>query len=316
MARMRIRNLTSFFVLLLAGTTLARAQVALGQTSSRPTPPARSAGAPATKSQVAAEPRPAAPDPARLAQLEKVLKGWEQRSARIKTLYTSFTRYDDLVVANDKRSFIGQAELKSPDLAYLNLQELDVKNKNQPEPMTERIVCTGKEVWQYDNESKQIFIFPLAKDERKRAIEEGPLPFLFNFKVDEAKQRYRFQLLDSAPPAEGKPGVYILEITPLLPIDIQEFKTAWILLNRERFLPEAIKLWSPNGRDTRLYKFPNIQANVAIDPARFNPQPMAGFKVVRNPGAATPPRGAQPAVGAAPAPRNGQAAPKIGRRPN
>ena len=59
----------------------------------------------------------------------------------------------------------------------------------------ERIICTGKEVWQYRSDTQQIFIFPLGKDEQKKAIEEGPLPFLFNMQADDARQRYQMTLI-------------------------------------------------------------------------------------------------------------------------
>ena len=55
---------------------------------------------------------------------------------------------------------------------------------------TETIVCGQNDVWQYLYEGKQIFIFPLAKGERQRALDEGPLPFLFNMKAKEAEERY------------------------------------------------------------------------------------------------------------------------------
>ena len=34
--------------------------------------------------------------------------------------------------------------------------------------------------------SSKIYIFPLDKDQRKRALEEGPLPFLFNMRAADA----------------------------------------------------------------------------------------------------------------------------------
>jgi TIGR03009 family protein len=300
MARKPLRNPMSCFLMMFTVSSLAAAQVAQGPAGARNAPPAPVdvAQAPKAKVAVKAQRNLAAPKSANAGELERILLQWERQSASIKTLKTDFTREDDLVVANDKRKYEGQAAFQRPDLAYLNLQELGAAKILQP--MTERFVCTTTEVWQFDNESKQIFISPLANGKGLNAVNRGPMPFLFNFKVDMVTQRYRFALIESTPCAPGKPGRFILEVTPLLPTDIQDFKSAMVLLNRERFLPDAIKLRDPNGRDTRLYRFSNTEANVDIDPSRFKPQPLRGFKVVQNPVAANQPADGRPAVGAAP----------------
>jgi TIGR03009 family protein len=287
-------------------------------------PAAKQSAAPSAKAAARSEAPAQAPptDAAAAIQLERVLKGWEQKSSKIKTLSARFTRHDVMAVTGTTRTFEGWAELKSPDLAYLNLSEIPAVKGEKQDPLTERIVCTGKEVWQYDNETKQIFIFPLARDQARKAFEEGPLPFLFNFRVEQAKKRYRFSLGKVIAPEAAKPGLaaksglYVIHIEPLLAIDKQEFQLAQVLLNRETFLPEAIKLTAPNGKDTKLYKFPNIKDNVTVDDSYFIPKEFKGWKVVRNPEAGgAPAAAAQPAPGRGAMPKNAQA-PRLGRTNN
>ncbi len=82
----------------------------------------------------------------------------------------------------------GRALFKAPGLAWIDFRK--VVDPKQPNPKTvahERIVCTGQEVWQYRSDTQQIFIFPLEHDAQKRALAQGPLPFLFNFRADDAK---------------------------------------------------------------------------------------------------------------------------------
>ena len=108
----------------------------------------------------------------------------------------------------------------------------------------ERIICTGTEVWQYRCDTNQIFIYPLEKDVQQRALEEGPLPFLFNFKAAEAKKRYEMALV--AEDAE----TFTIRIIPRLPIDQDSFKKAFVLLDRQLFLlPRRIFLLLPDEQE-------------------------------------------------------------------
>src|SRR5262249_57909701 len=118
----------------------------------------------------------------------------------------------------------GRAMFKAPNLAWLDFaKEKEVKDsKTGARSMKfvphERIVCTGTEVWQYRCDTSQIFIYPLEKDVQQRALEEGPLPFLFNFKAADAKKRYTMTLVDDNPEAP------VIRIIPRLPIDLACFQ--------------------------------------------------------------------------------------------
>src|SRR6185437_14621758 len=113
----------------------------------------------------------------------------------------------------------GRAILRGPNLAFLDFQKY-VKNektgKTELKPH-ERIVCTGTEVWQYRSDTRQIYIFPLEKQNQKRALEEGPLPFLFNMKAAEAEARYEMTLVDETP------RFFVISVNPLLKIDMESF---------------------------------------------------------------------------------------------
>ncbi len=142
------------------------------------------------------------------ARMQWLLKAWEGQSKKLKTLDVHINRIDLAPAWNEELRFEGRAVFKKPELAYLNFNKVkttkDAKGKQVPvvnpkdgKPVStphETIVCTGREVWQYLHDLRQVFVYPLAKEERKRALDEGPLPFLFNMKAQEAERRYFLSL--------------------------------------------------------------------------------------------------------------------------
>jgi TIGR03009 family protein len=259
-----------------------------------------------------AAPRPAAkgattvqiaPDP----RLEQLLKRWEQQSSQLKTLDIMLTRRDRSAAWGDE-DFEGRVMLQSPNLAWLDFSKL-VPNEADPKKKKlvheERIICTGNEVWQYKSDTKQIFIFPLVGGAQQRALEEGPLPFLFNMKADDAKRRYQMALTN-----EDKTS-YVIRVIPRLEVDQQAFSKALIQLNREKFLPTRIFLYSPDGKSSKDFIIPleTVKENVALAPVNFiGKDPGKPWQLVRNPGGGQ----ANPQPGRAARPRPGQPAMRPG----
>ena len=149
----------------------------------------------------------AAPDPA---QMQRLLKDWERQSAKLKTLDVWIYRIDR-PAAGMKRFIMkggpSSRALSSPtstsrrsrpsatprgSWSRWRIPKDPKKRRTTPD---ETIICGANEVWQYLYPTKQIFVFPLAKEQRQRALDEGPLPFLFNMKAEEAQARYEMKLL-------------------------------------------------------------------------------------------------------------------------
>jgi TIGR03009 family protein len=248
---------------------------AWGQTASR-----KSAGqTPATKRAPAAAPA-VKPDPAvekqKEAKMERLLQLWEQRSTRLKSLDVKIKRTDTNPKWKEVEEFLGRAILKSPDLAWLNWDKYVVKNEKKVPQPCEQIRCTGTEVWQYLCETSQIHIFPLDQEKQQRALDEGPLPFLFNMRVAEVKQRYLMRYL------REDQRSYIIEVTPLKHIDRQSFSKAFLQLDRQYLLPTRIFLFSPDGASTRDLVLTDIKPNAAVAEDNFKGQPWKGWQVVRH----------------------------------
>ena len=171
----------------------------------------------------------------------------------------------------DEVHFEGRAVFKSPNLAYLDFWKLkltpnakgqlapanDPKNGKPLTTPTETIVCSRNEVWQYLYEGRQIFVFPLAKGERQRALDEGPLPFLFNMKAEEAGARY--QMLFEGENTEN----YAVKVVPGSRKTRSPSRSAFLYLDKKYLLPERIALISPDGKSSRDFGLHDIKANTA-----------------------------------------------------
>ena len=207
---------------------------------------------PGSGSTTGCEPLPGSGRPAAGSDMDDLLDLWEGQSAKLKTLEVAIYRIDkNPAWWDEEEHYVGHAAFKSPQLAYLDFRKVKLqaqadpkdKNKKKLVPLKkngqivstpyETIVCTGEEVWDYRYDVKQIFIYTLDKDARKRALEEGPLPFLFNMKASEAKQRYQMALQSQ----DDKR--YLVKIKPLLKEEKERYSFAWIYLDRDFLLADA-----------------------------------------------------------------------------
>jgi TIGR03009 family protein len=252
----------------------------------------------------------AAPNPA---LMKKLLVDWEGQSAKLKTLQVSIYRIDISPQWQDEIHYEGRAAFKSPELAFLDFKKIKTKvdAKGKVVPILDAagkrklisfdtLVVTGDEVWNYKYDTQQVFIFPLPKEKEKRALEGGPLPFLFNMKAAEAERRYRMTLLGE------NAKKFLIRVEPLMQQDKEDFSMAFVTLDRAFLLPVQIQLISPDKKSTRDYRLSNIKANADV-PAEFfqGVNPGRGWKMVRNPmpGQEPAPKAANAADRRKPAPR-------------
>lgn len=265
----------------LARSPGAVAQVARPSPAPAPRPQLKApARPPATAGRAvapAAQPQPPVND----ARVKQLLGEWEKKSAELKTLDVHLKRTDKaLDGAWDDEEYLGRAILQSPDRAWLNFDKIQKGKDGKPVGVPhERIICTGSEIWQYQSKTKQIFIFPLDKENKKRAMEEGPLPFLFNMRAADAEARYLMSIVKETP------EFYVLSVAPRLRIDQEAFSKAFLQLNRTTYLPVRIKLISPDGNNTKDYVLSEVKRNNPVRPENFKgvvlPKP---WQVERDPG--------------------------------
>ncbi|APW60374.1 outer-membrane lipoprotein carrier protein LolA [Paludisphaera borealis] len=291
----------------LAAVCTAGAPTAFGQA------PKAAPAAPKQAQPAAAQAKAAPADPAKM---ERLLVLWEKQSSLLKTLDAKIFRRDYIVAWEEYEYFEGRAIFKNPNLAYIDFRKIQQDKDKKPvkDPKTnawvsapkERIICTGNEVWQYDSDTKQIIIYPLDKDQAAKALEEGPLPFLFNMKADDAKRRYNMTLISEDEKTYG------ISVRPKLEVDQESFSQAFVQLDRKYLLPVRIILHSPDGKSQKDFQLSGIKPNAKIEDDTFQGKTDASWKVVRNPDGDERPRAGVAGGQRRPAPaaaRN-QAAPK------
>jgi TIGR03009 family protein len=241
------------------------------------------------------QPRAAAAKPP--IQIEELLRLWEGQSKKLKTLDVWIYRIDKNPAWGEEIHYQGRAKFKSPQLAYLDFKKIKTAKNAQgklvpvPDPKNpkqrilmpqETIICSKDAIWQYLFPVQQIFIFPLAKEQRQRALDEGPLPFLFNMKAQEAKDRYTMHILGETP------KYYSILVEPKLKEDQEAFKKAQIILDTTYLLPVRIVLISPDQKSSKDFQVEHIVPNAVVDDKFFQGRELAKWKIIRNPNAQGP----------------------------
>ncbi|MHC5541873.1 outer-membrane lipoprotein carrier protein LolA, partial [Singulisphaera rosea] len=265
----KIRALTTVAV-----AALSLSAAAQEQPRSAATRPPAAKSAPTTKAAPVASP-PIDPQGKRM---DELLKFWAQRSSNLKTLDVVIKQTNTLAKqwGGKKEYREGRAFFQTPNLACIDFKSIVGQGAASKKVDYERIVVTGKDVWHYRSESKQIFIYPLGREQRERALDEGPLPFLFNFRADEAKKRYKMSLL-----REDQDN-YLIDVLPLEEIDKESFGKALIRLDKKQFLPTKIALYAPGypaDDSMKFYELANVRQNVAVPAENFRGQRLANWKV-------------------------------------
>ena len=253
---------------------------------------------------------PPAADPEKTRKVDAILAEWEHMNAPVTQLDATFKRVDLKTGAfKGKAEYEGRFLFKDPNLAAYDVRKLDPETPGRS-AFHERCLWTGEEFIRFDGGTRIITIIPTKDVARRAEVEarakvekpKGPLAGLFDFRALEMvmasadwhpaasflihvkagafKSRYSVALM-----AEGA-RVYRLRVVPRGEVDKQVFSMAMIDLNKRTYLPDAILLHSPNGKETMSFAFSSIKPNGPIKPANFQFREVEGWKVLRHPAAA------------------------------
>ena len=274
-AGLAISSLCLSFVAEVPAQNAAKKKTAIKQTQAEEDPPARAGlngkgQAPPVSTKSGQIPRPQVdamreekPDPA----LEKVLKDWEQNTSLFKKLVGEFRvfKYDPIfeVEKRAKGKFAHEAPDKgSYERLPADIPEGTISGKlgkdKQPYELRadepERWVCTGKEVFKINDKERTYEKFQIPPEAQGQNIIDGPLPFLFGMKADQAKKRYKMKLKKKAE------NEIWLEVIPRRAEDAGNWQRAIVIIDAERFVPNAVKLFDPTGAET-VHLFSNVEIN-------------------------------------------------------
>ncbi len=102
-----------------------------------------------------------------------------------------------------------------------------------------------------------MIIRKLPPELQGKAITDGPLPFLFGAEAAKLKQRYYIRILPNTNQSE-----IWLEAYPRFQQDAMNFQRVELILDRQKFLPSAMQIYSPNGKSRTVYKFDVANAKI------------------------------------------------------
>jgi hypothetical protein len=192
-------------------------------------------------------------------QLDRILNDWEHRAAAWTCLDVRFTgRARNSTWAEDE-PLTGRVVLTSSGRAYVDVVGSDDPSKANKSSYTERIIWTDDEVHLIHPATKEHIIWPIAAEDRGKLPVFLALPFCWHLSSDSLKARYHVELL-----ASKHADTWLLGITPSTAVGKEDFKKAFIELDRSTYLPRHYSLINPDGKSTRDYEVTEARSNQPV----------------------------------------------------
>jgi TIGR03009 family protein len=210
--------------------------------------------------------------------LDAVLNHWEKESAKVRKFSCKFVRYEyDPVWVKDgfrvhKTESDGELKYAKPDKGMFNVTKIrhltqvaGQKPRYAPRKgeLGEKWITDGRAIWEFDVKGKRLVEHQLPPGMQGKAISQGPLPFLFGAKAADLKARYWMRI--TTPPAQQGKQIW-LESFPRRQHDAANFRRVELILSQKTFLPEALQVYLPNGKNRTVYTFYDHNMN---DPLGF-----------------------------------------------
>ncbi|MCE5267420.1 MAG: TIGR03009 domain-containing protein [Planctomycetaceae bacterium] len=215
--------------------------------------------------------------PEQQAEVDRVLKQWEDHNSTIKTFECDFKRWIFNVVfaapgQQLKPQFVEQGKINyaSPDkgLFRIDTEEKDGKQAPIDSGRAEHWLCDGTSIYQYIPAKKRVEEHRLPPELRGKAIANSPLPFIFGAEAQNLKQRYFIRLVTPPPDVNGQ---YWLEAYPRYQQDGANFARATFIISTKDLSPLGLELIQPNGKDFVRYRFDEIVINAKWRPFKGDP---------------------------------------------
>jgi TIGR03009 family protein len=200
--------------------------------------------------------------------LEKLLLTWSQKSAMVEKLQGTHHRFVYDTVFNTEKRAEGVFYYEAPGKGRIDLKPKEIEKGDKSarlDPMgqpfkliadrAERWICDGTQIWQVNDETKQVDAFPIPKENQGQNIMDGPMPFLFGMPPEKAKMRYSLKLLKE----DQKEAV--IEVRPRLQVDAANWQKATVRLDKTLYLPWAVQLIDPTGKTETVYTFGQFKIN-------------------------------------------------------
>ena len=218
--------------------------------------------------------------PAQQAEVDRVLKRWEEASKKHKRIVIEFNRFEikpALAPPSNPNAPLhvdqGKADFTSSGKWLWSIRGEWVGSNVVEGQRAERIVFDGKSIYEYDYTEKVINQHILGEDMKGEDMVRAMLPFLFGTDMKHLKERY-FIRLSKAP----KEGEICIDAWPRFLDEARNYRSARMILDWAKMEPTGLRLTLPNGTDSYSYEFTKVDINPTnpLDPLNLLTDP---FKV-------------------------------------
>lgn len=252
------------------------------------TPPALAGDEPARvpKESVAKDERPDA-------KVDEILARWEAACHRTDLFEITFHQTQRDVAAIRPKEFEGRLLIRGDGCFDVTLAEVAPAD---PKPIPrERTIVSNKMIYIVYPEYKKIrsidMVNPFSASgfgdfvarfyNPFRHFREIPLFAIFRMRRVEALERFQITLLKQAS------GVNYLRFVPKRESDRYEFVQFVVMLDGESGLPKALRVYAPNGKDTKTFEFSSIDRPAMLPEDAFDGEALIrrlepeGYRVTR-----------------------------------
>ncbi len=186
--------------------------------------------------------------------LDALLRGWEKRTAEMRSLRCEFRRKIRQQAYPDVIEEYGRAVYIRPNRGRMDLWRVQQRNGKRELVRSEIFICDGRNIHQYVFDAKEYIRHVLPPSEAGEQAARSALPFLFGMTAREARRRFDLRLYK-----ESEKYAW-LEIRPRAEQDKRQFRLVKVVLNKETYLPQAVLVVEPVG-DQYLYEITRIEVN-------------------------------------------------------
>ena len=207
-------------------------------------------------------------------ELMQLLQDWETSSSKITAMYGEHDRYVyNATFAIEKRGR-GRLYYEAPDKGRYEVEPMSIpkgavskKVDKNGKPFelkpheAELWICTGTEIIKVNEDRREFERAIIPPEDRGQNMVNGPLPFLFGMKAEQARRRYFLEIVKED---ENLNEVWI-KAEPREARDAALWSTATIILSRKTFLPRAVLLVDTTGKETTVHSFTKLQPKKGFD---------------------------------------------------
>jgi len=199
--------------------------------------------------------------PAEQAEVDSVLKRWEEASRKHKRIAIEFFR---LEFRPDHKAdgplFIDQGEADfTAEGKWLWHVEGEYKDgkvvKGQRE---EKMLFDGRSIYVFEYDNKKVNQQIIAADMKGEDMIRAMLPFMFGTDVKVLKERYLIRLLKFPGLPEGQ---VCIDAWPRYLDEAKNYKNARMIVDLTKMEPTGLMLILPNGKDSYRYQFTKVDVN-------------------------------------------------------